>query len=808
MIKTPDIPQTKSNNSMKTNHITKSLILLICTSCLCLSAWASPVSEDKDISYGKWKITYKGDTKKVNFVRDGNSILKDVYVKAKAGNDTINSYQYTNVAVSKEMVSDVFGSGEKYTISYSGLTGKPSLLQIFYFYSGHDYFLTEARIISDTETSSNYIAPVYTTAENTFLPTDNSNRALRVPFDNDGFVHYLSSPLTLSDVSFEVTSIFNGKNRKGIVIGSVEHDTWKTGIKYTGKDNKSITRLECYGGITHELTRDISSDVNKPSKEHGSIKGKDLKSPKILFGVFDDWRRGMEQFGEANALIAPPRKWPGGTPFGWNSWAGMVQYVNPEGVKDVSDFIKTQLQPNNFENNNTVYIGLDSWWNENFTDNDLRLFVEHCHANGQKAGIYWGPFSEWGGNGERYVEGTSGAYQYKDLYLYADGRPRKIESWALDPTHPGTKMLIDFYVKKFKSFGFSYIKLDFINSGILEADSFYNPTVTTGVQAYNEGMKYLTDACGDDMFLALSIAPTFPAQYGTSKRISCDTWGAMTEGEYGSTGYMLNSLSFGWWLDRVYPFNDADHILLYNPDEAKDYKDGSNRARVTSAVITGIYMLGDNLSLKGSHQGDYTARVKNKAFVTNKDINDIARMGKSFYPVDGYMATAPGKAETLYTMETDTYLYFVAFNFDASQIKQGTIELARLGISADKIDEVKELWSGTISQPSGDKLSYSVAPQDVSVYRIKKGNGGSGIAQNESKKSLYSYVENSSKLYLQSEKAMKSIKILSVDGRTVTTKKVDNETDCQFAVSSYPTGVYIVLVETVDGEKLQDRFIK
>ena len=96
----------------------------------------------------------------------------------------------------------------------------------------------------------------------------------------------------------------------------------------------------------------------------------------------------------------------------------------------------------------------------------------------------------------------------------------------------------------------------------------------------------------------------------------------------------------------------------------------------------------------------------------------------------------------------------------------------------------------------------------MSVYRIKKGKGTSGIIQDESKKSLYSYVENNSKLYIQSGKAIKNIKILSVDGRTVTTKRVGNETDCQLAISSYPTGVYIVLVETVDGEKLQDRFIK
>ncbi|MDD3039642.1 hypothetical protein [Bacteroides sp.] len=81
---------------------------------------------------------------------------------------------------------------------------------------------------------------------------------------------------------------------------------------------------------------------------------------------------------------------------------------------------------------------------------------------------------------------------------------------------------------------------------------------------------------------------------------------------------MLNSLSFGWWFDRVYTFNDADHILLYKPEEADNYNEGANRARITSAVITGIYMLGDNFSSKGSLPGNETARKKAKESVILK----------------------------------------------------------------------------------------------------------------------------------------------------------------------------------------------
>jgi len=290
----------------------------------------------------------------------------------------------------------------------------------------------------------------------------------------------------------------------------------------------------------------------------------------------------------------------------------------------------------------------------------------------------------------------------------------------MDPTHPATKKRIDHFIGMFKNLGYSYVKIDFINNGALEADHFYNPKVTTGIQAYNEGMQYLHDACGDSLFMALSIAPTFPSQYAESKKISCDAWGAMTEGDWGTTGYMLNSLSFGWWLDRVYPLNDADHVLLYKEDEDSDYQEGSNRARITSAAITGVLIIGDNLSTKGSLIGNPAARQKAAIYTTNQEINAIARLGKSFYPVEGYKASAPQKAERLYMYETDAEVYVAIFNFDKNNSDQGIIPLNRLNLKNEQIAEIKELWSNRKENIQPHNLAYHVKPQDVSVYKITK----------------------------------------------------------------------------------------
>ena len=680
---------------------------------LLLGACSSPEPEK-----GDWTFGLKDASHSFLFYYKGNLLMDDVYPRVKVGEQFVTPKDFTDVNVTPYDVDDAVGKGDGYKVTFSGGPADTLRMEVnIAFYYDCEYFLSEVAVESLTgrEISGNYMAPIYTETPFAFLPADSTNRVLRVPFDNDGFIRYQSLPLDRKVLSFEATAIYSGKERTGLVIGSVEHDTWKTGVAVSASKGTEIDTLECFGGVTDVLTRDIGNREDRPSKEHGAVKGIRIKSPRIMVGIFDDWRRGMETFGEVNARIAPPRAWKSGTPFGWNSWAALATNVNFDNSTAVSDFIKQKLQPAGFENDGVTYIGLDSFW-DNMSEEQLAAFVEHCRRNGQKAGIYWCPFSDWFGDGERFVEGCDEKWRYKDIYLYANGKPRKIESLAVDPTHPATKQRMKYYIDKFKKWGFVYIKLDFINNGTLEADSFYNPDVTTGVQAYNEGMQYLCDLCGDDMFLALSIAPVFPAQYGTSRRISCDTWGAMSGIDFGTTEYMLNSLTYGWWLDRVYPFNDADHILLYKPEEAAAYTDGANRARITSAVITGLYMLGDNFSLgEGVENGPCQRALK---YATNPDINEIARMHRSFYPVRGYVTD--DRADNFYMMETDDYVYVAVFNFDPDEPINGKLTAEELNeeVFSGKASG-KELWTGE-DIICEDGLSYSVPPCDVRVFRVNK----------------------------------------------------------------------------------------
>ena len=99
---------------------------------------------------------------------------------------------------------------------------------------------------------------------------------------------------------------------------------------------------------------------------------------------------------------------------------------------------------------------------------------------------------------------------------------------AFDPTHPGTKQRIDYYLSKFLRDGFDYIKLDFLSHGALEG-IHYDTNVTTGMQAYNQGMQYLLNRLQGRMFISESMLPCFPYQYAHSRRIACDAFNSISE---------------------------------------------------------------------------------------------------------------------------------------------------------------------------------------------------------------------------------------------------------------------------------------
>ncbi|MCH5238839.1 MAG: hypothetical protein J1F38_01325 [Muribaculaceae bacterium] len=688
----------------------------------------------EDFSFGKWSISHDSESHTTKILKNGEPILKDVMPLFKVSANLMGTENHDKIAYSSDELSDEVGKGKKFLVTYSTTRNNlPEVEQAFYLYENKDFILTDVTLVGNNggEVSSNYISPIFSESPNLFLPKDNNNVFLTVPFDNDGFIEYSYFPLSCSSpgskgketgrlardsISFEVTAIFNTQTDQGLVVGSVDHDTWKSAIRIKGSplSEGTVNRLECVSGITHAVTHDTNGDYLQP---HGTVTGKRVKSARMMIHYSDNWCEGMETFGEVCALISGKAKYDGPVPYGWNSWGGMATNVNFEGVMSVSDYMKENIQDKGGFGDGVVYIDLDSWWSGIDWDR-LKIFCDHCYENGQVPGIYWYPWCDflWADSGA--VEGNNG-YVYNQGYLRVNGQVKGLCGAAcMDPTAPATISRMNYFIDRFKMLGFKYIKLDFLTNGIVEADSYWKEGITTGVQAYNYGMKKFRERCGDDMFIVESISPLFPAQYANARRVSCDAWGEMYH-----IGHCMNGYSFGWWLNKVYNYLDPDHLVM------GDRTTEEHISRMTTGAVTGFCILGDNLSTAGSYVGNPQYQREQVKYATVKEVNDIIKMGGGFRPAGGksivrYRDQYSGYHDEInvFYKETDDSYVVIYFNYSHGDNYTDAIDLTSLGIDSQNVDISKsyECWTKAPVTVNDNKINFSDKNNTARIFRLYK----------------------------------------------------------------------------------------
>lgn len=761
-------------------------------------ATPAAIAGDLDIQDGQWAITFNQSNNTLTYAQNGKVLLKNVFISALNKQEaTLESKNYPNVVLTQEAYNDANGEGTKYTYTYSGLAGSENLEQSIYIYPSKNYLLVDAAVVAASGTTgSRYIAPIVCTTSNTFLPSTGQNYVYDMPHDNDNWVGYAAQPWSLgvSITSCEVSGFYDVTSREGLIVGSVEHDNWKSGITSTTGSSNRLRELTVAAGVVNKRTNDIWE--GRPSiSTHGTIYGKRVVSPKYFLGYYADWRNGLEDLGEATEKYCPKLAWDKGTIFSWQSWGGMADKVNYEGAMDVAEFFKTQMMPNHFVNENgTCYIVLDSFW-DNFSEQQLRDFARYCKENGMHPGIYHTPFSYWGNEEQasQYRPYDGCPYTWEQISLKANGKLRKILSIALDPTHPGTIEYNKRKLAQFQDWGFEYVKLDFINNGTLEADSYYAEGITTGMQAYTYGMDRVIEACGD-MFIDLSIAPVFPAK-GHARRISCDAWGEMNNSQY-----VLNSLNLAWWLDRVYPYNDPDHLVI-----SKSENEGAARVRYSCGAMTGTVLLGDNYSLKGSCLGNQAERDRALKVATNPDINAVARIGRSFRPIEGSLPYSFKRWDYTYgvdnefVLDTSDAFYYVVMNYDFTNPLQKTATFERIGMDPANVKSIKELWTGQSVTFNTNGFDVSIPTSDVRFYRIDKVTPTAITETTKAESSVFNLRYTSGRLHMEAAGGVASLTIYATDGRLLAQSEFSGDNKKESIDLPVNEGLVLVKCVSADG---------
>ena len=207
--------------------------------------------------------------------------------------------------------------------SYSSL---PTVTQKFKDFGSH--FTLSVKLEANTPFKTNYIgvakAKMMIFTGGTSEPDP---KTILVPFDNDIISMYQSRSLSshannmLPMTSSYVAPFYDENSRAGLVIGALEHTTWKTGLKFHAKTFRledfqwGCRDLEVIAGLNGlEETRDWV--------EHGWVQSEESNvviSPEFFVGSFSDWRDGMEEYARSQLRANTPM--PDGVEkpiVGWN----------------------------------------------------------------------------------------------------------------------------------------------------------------------------------------------------------------------------------------------------------------------------------------------------------------------------------------------------------------------------------------------------------------------------------------------------------------------------------------------------------
>jgi hypothetical protein len=171
---------------------------------------------------------------------------------------------------------------------------------------------------------------------------------------------------------------------------------------------------------------------------------------------------------------------------GWSTFSEQTingSFLTQANIQTQSDALKaSRLEEHGFR-----YINIDSGWQGSFDANgrpipnpstfpNMKALIDHIHANGQKAGIYWIPGIEQPAvDGNYPILGTT--YRTQNIVVMPLAKGNAFAGPLPDPYHdkidftkPGAHEYANSVVDLFASWGIDFIKLDAVTPGSYSND--------------------------------------------------------------------------------------------------------------------------------------------------------------------------------------------------------------------------------------------------------------------------------------------------------------------------------------------------
>lgn len=568
---------------------------------------------------------------------------------------------------------------------------------------------------------TNWISPLYGGVWD--LGFDKT-RILRVPYDNDLQSMYISidsDSILSTGTSSYVSSFYDdsSSSTRGLTIGFLEHEIWKTGIEYSSTEVSAIVGIN---GLLVTHDRELHGVVNI------------TQTPLLYININDDWRTGLEEYSKTVEKILPFKVNKSLEVFtGWNSWAIAIAAIGAPTVKILETTIDAFNNISSIGNN--TYITRDAIY---FLDNNATAeWVNYAHSKHIKTGTYSSPFVLWAplvdflyiGCDSTFCNKTShNCYPIFDVVLKdKNNLPIKIVEpdnkikHILDVTHPITKCMLEYQISNIKQQEMNLVKYDFLNLAAYEGQRYNMILAPTGFSAYHYALNMINDLWNNSVVLDFGIAPPFPIIKGmNTRRHGCDQM-------FGAVEYTMNQYAGGWWLKNFYIL-DPDLINLqedywFTPKLEKITKIFSNdaKSRISKGIVYGgEFKNGDDLTNKSN-------LVLFNTFFGNSRINKMWRHSKTGQFNTSFRPISWEAEKTIIPLlpniiPPSTYIRengdIVIFNFGLFE-KTYTVDLKETKLSNIASIICADLWENKTTVIQDFTLKYLVKGKSSAVLECR-----------------------------------------------------------------------------------------
>jgi alpha-galactosidase len=522
--------------------------------------------------------------------------------------------------------------------------------------------------------------------------------------------------------------LYNRQSKQSLFIGALNSDKWLTLLRLHAPQSK-IAAYEVESAGTTELELENSLETSPPEDRLELslpvAPGSSISSESVMVALGPDYHAQLETYGRIirdlhHARVTLPSL------IGWWSWTAYYFGLNQGAALTNAQVLAEHLKEfgyNYFHIDEGYQYARGEYTTENSTTfpAGMKAFEAKVQHLGLTPGIWTAPFE---------VSERSWAYQnHKDWLIHnlhdqpiragfvinnPERKKQLDQLYMLDTTNPGAQnYLRETYRTLAHDWGIRYIKLDFMDDSAIEGRR-YQPNVTA-MEAQRIGLQVIREAVGENVILDKDgSAMLNPVGLVDSGRISQDTGHTFESSHDAAPGVAAR-----YYMNRNFYVSDPDAFTVSRQTVDEQEWHGGKRplsldeARASialSAVAGGMFEIGDDLPTL------YTD-AERMALVENRDLINMARLGRASFPVDLMTYAAEDTMPSIFVLhESKRQSIVTIFNW-TEKPRQHQLQLADLGLpSAVQISDL--LDDKTPFQQESASISLSLAPHSVRMFKV------------------------------------------------------------------------------------------